>query len=207
MVKVSAPAMSLEASGKLGGSLVFSKWKGRPYVRALVKPSNPRTGPQTGVRAMMRFLSQAWKALGSTIWSDWEDRAKETTISPFNAYISYNMARWRRFLGCSQLDPATEASTANTVSAITATGAIRQIAVSITPTAATALWAYAIFRDAAAPTTAFSSCIAVILANGASAVLYVDTPLAPGTWHYKAKAINTDGKFGTDSADCNGTAT
>ena len=29
---------------KLGDSVIFSNWKGRPYFRKYAKPSNPKTG-------------------------------------------------------------------------------------------------------------------------------------------------------------------
>ena len=44
MVKLGGPALSLDASGTVGGILTFSKWKGRPYVRTRVIPSNPKSG-------------------------------------------------------------------------------------------------------------------------------------------------------------------
>jgi hypothetical protein len=208
MVKVNAPALSLSASGKLAGAMVFASWKGRPYVRELVIPANPKTGPQKGIRAMMKFLSQDWKNLSAPNKATWDTLAAQTTISPFNAFISYNMARWRRFLGPSKVDPATEASTGLTVSAITAVGAIHQMTVTVTPSAGTNIWGMAIFRS---PTGTFdgvfSNCIAVIIANGASAVAYVDTPLVAGTYYYSAKIINIDGKFGTESAEATGTVT
>jgi hypothetical protein len=59
--------MSQDASGSLGKSIVFAKWKGRNYVRQLVTPSNPRTVPQRGRRAIIKFLAQAWKALTSAM--------------------------------------------------------------------------------------------------------------------------------------------
>ncbi|KKL03779.1 hypothetical protein LCGC14_2622690, partial [marine sediment metagenome] len=95
MVKVNAPAMSLDASGSLAGALTFSKWKGRNYVRQLVRPSNPRSGGQVGVRAMFKFLSQIWAGLAPADKTSWEDRADDKVISPFNAFMGYNQFRWR----------------------------------------------------------------------------------------------------------------
>lgn len=56
MAKVTAPLMSMDASGKFGGALVFGKWKGRPTVRKLVTPSNPQSANQTTIRNAMRCL-------------------------------------------------------------------------------------------------------------------------------------------------------
>lgn len=56
MAKVTAPLMSMDASGKFGGALVFGKWKGRPTVRKLVTPSNPQSADQTTARNAVRVL-------------------------------------------------------------------------------------------------------------------------------------------------------
>jgi len=54
MAKTNGPLFSLDASGKFGGALVFSKWKGRPTVRQLVTPSNPHSADQETARNMVR---------------------------------------------------------------------------------------------------------------------------------------------------------
>ena len=56
MAKVTGPLMSMDASGKFAGTLVFGKWKGRPTVRQLVTPANPQTLGQTDQRNMVRVL-------------------------------------------------------------------------------------------------------------------------------------------------------
>lgn len=54
MAIVSGPLMSMDASGAFGGTLVFTKWKGRPVVRQLVTPSNPQTADQVAARNAVR---------------------------------------------------------------------------------------------------------------------------------------------------------
>lgn len=54
MAKVSGPLMSMDASGGFAGTLVFTKWKGRPVVRQLVTPSNPQTAGQVEARNAVR---------------------------------------------------------------------------------------------------------------------------------------------------------
>lgn len=53
MVKVTGPMHSETASGSFAKSIVFSIWKGRAYVRQLVKPSNPRSEGQVAQRAAL----------------------------------------------------------------------------------------------------------------------------------------------------------
>lgn len=53
MAKLKAPLMSLGASGKLGGALVFFPWKGINAVRTYVIPANPQTPAQTAQRGYL----------------------------------------------------------------------------------------------------------------------------------------------------------
>lgn len=66
MAKVTGPLMSLEASGSVYGALTFAKWKGRPYVRSLVIPSNPQTTLQTDARNQMRVAAYAQRGMNLT---------------------------------------------------------------------------------------------------------------------------------------------
>ena len=61
MAKTNGPLFSMDASGKFGGALVYSKWKGRPTVRQLVKPSNPRTAGQETARNNLAATAAAQK--------------------------------------------------------------------------------------------------------------------------------------------------
>jgi len=62
-MKTSAPFFSPNASGKFGGMLVASKWKGRPYFRMLVTPSNPSSADQIVARLYLGSLSKGAKAV------------------------------------------------------------------------------------------------------------------------------------------------
>ncbi len=61
MARVTGPLMSMDASGKFGGALVFSKWKGRNTVRQLVIPANPQTSTQQDSRNYIRVLGAGQK--------------------------------------------------------------------------------------------------------------------------------------------------
>jgi hypothetical protein len=200
--------MSLDASGSLGGAVVFSKWKGRPYVRSLVIPHNPKSGGQVGVRAMFQFLTQKWAALTAGNKATWEDRAAATNISPFNAYVAHNQFRWRNFLAPSKEDPAAEASSTPSAPTVVATAGTRQISLAITHGATSPTWGYMIFRS---PTGTFtgvwSNCIACVAIDGSANGAYIDTPLAAGTYYYSAIGFNIDGVKGTESAEANATVT
>ncbi len=198
--------MSLGASGKLGGAIVFSSWKGRPVVRQLVTPSNPKSAKQTARRAMMRFLTQRWAALGSTPQATWDGLAKSTNISPFNAYAGYDQRLWTQF------NPPTSSylhatGTASTTAVTTVTGGVGQASLSIALGTLNDNWGVVIFAKlGSAPTGIFTEVIYVApgLATPALAVI---TPLVPGTWHFKARPFSLYGDWGTLGADANGVVT
>lgn len=205
MVKVQAPALSLEASGSIGGAMVFSKWKGRAYVRSLVRPANPRSGGQVGVRSMFKFLAQEWAGIGATPQASWEDRADQGIVSPFNAFMGYNQFRWRDFLAPSQQDPATATDTPPSMGATTATAGVRSVTLSVAITTANDLWGVCVFRDlTTAFATAFDNLIGVIPYVASTPILLVDSPLVPDTYYYNYRAFTKDGQLdaelGEDSA-------
>lgn len=59
MSKVSAPFLSLDASGTVASTLTASKWKGRNYMRLRIIPANPQTSGQQTVRSVLGTLAKA----------------------------------------------------------------------------------------------------------------------------------------------------
>lgn len=208
MVKVNAPALSLDASGSLAGTLVFSKWKGRNYVRQLTIPANPKSGGQVGVRAMFKFLSQIWDGLSDANKATWLDRAEQLVASNFNGFMSYNQRRWRDFNTPTKEDPATETGTAPSGPTGVATPDVRSITITLTDGANAPDWGYAIFRSLTGTfSLAFSNCIAVVPWSGAATTEYVDSPLEPDTYYYNAVGFMATGLEGADGTEFNGVVT
>jgi len=206
MVRVQAPAMSLDASGSLAGAIVFSKWKGRPYVRELVIPANPKSGGQVGIRAMLRFLSQDWTNISSADKSTWSDLAKAAVISNFNAYIGKNVYRWRDFLGPSKTASCAESGTSPTLGTLTAVAGVRSITVTQPITTAADGWGICFFRSPTATFTGtFDKLKYVGKISGTNDVAFVDSPLAPGTYYYEVLSVTTSGKKSSLSSEVNAT--
>jgi hypothetical protein len=194
--------MSVDASGKFAGSMVFSKWKGRNYVRQLVTPANPKSAKQTGIRCMLGYLAQTWATLGNLAKATWDEIAASRAISAFNAFSSVNLTRWQNGLAPAQANPAAETSTALTVSTQTLTGGSGCITLTLAASGTTDLAGFIIYRAAAEITVpSWTNAIAVIDASGAGTATYVDSPLDAGTYHYRVAAFNTDGKLGATHAD------
>lgn len=62
-MKSPAPFMSINPSGSIGGLLTAARWKGRPYLRLLVTPSNPQTTAQSAVRSVLGAIAKASKVV------------------------------------------------------------------------------------------------------------------------------------------------
>ncbi len=209
MVKVNAPAMSLDASGSLAGTMVFSKWKGRNYVRQLVRPANPKLPKQVSVRAMFKFLSQQWKPNISAVHqATWDKRADAAIVSPFNAYMGHNQTRWRGMLAPGMADPVDETGTLPTVTAFTATGGIRMVTLDWTVNPHANGWGILIFRstdDGFTPT--FDNLIAVGLANATDSFTFIDTPLIADTYYYNLRTFSLHGNQSGNWGEVNAAAT
>jgi len=206
MVKVAAPALSLEASGSIGKIMTFSKWKGRPYVRSLVRPANPKSGSQTGVRSMFKFLAQNWTNLSASEKATWETRADQLVVSPFNAFMSYNQFRWRDFLAPSKEDPAAELGTSPTINLTQATAGVRSIQLDLDMTLSATGWGVMIFRSTSTGfSTAFSNLIGVLATPATQIYSWVDTPLDPDTYYYNFRPFTIDGALDPEDGEINAT--
>lgn len=84
--------MSFGARGKLGGSLVYSAWKGVNTARQLVTPANPNTTSQQTQRGLMATVVQAWRSanVSQAIRIGWNKLAQLSgrPLSGFNAFTS-----------------------------------------------------------------------------------------------------------------------
>lgn len=209
MVKVSAPAMSLDASGSLAGTLVFSKWKGRNYVRQLVIPANPRYPKMVSVREMFKFLSQRWKPdLSDASQATWDDRADDMIVSPFNAYMSYNQKRWKNFIGPSHDDPATAAGAQPSCEVGTSVGGVRMVTLTTRSDTPNDGWGFLWFRATNDGfDTAFDNLVSIHRINPGLEVHTVDTPLDAGTYYYNLRPFTDDGLIGAERGQTTATVT
>jgi len=190
MARTVGPLMSLDASGSIANTIVFSRWKGRSYVRQLVTPANPKSPLQVSTRAVMKFLSQRWTPdLTSAEKATWDALAAADAISPFNAYTRANLQRWTQFTAPSQAYPATGAGTDPTFTALpSSVGGVRQATISWNNNVVNDGWGMLIFRSLTTGfTTARDNLIGAAWLGAAGVVTFVDTPLVPATyfWNYR----------------------
>lgn len=207
MVKIKGPLMSLEATGGVDATMIFSTWKGRPYVRTQPKTRDPETGPQKAARAGIIFLSQAWKTIIAGIQISWQPLADEAYTAPFHQYMKYNLLRHRNFLAPTVIYPATLAFPPEPIDTFSATPGTRHITVLISPAApGAAIWGFYLFRSTSTGfTPAFDNCIAMLPADGLNNVTYMDTQLAPDTYYYDAKPFSIVAAIGPLKGEINAT--
>lgn len=192
MAIVSGPLLSLEASGKIAGAIVFSKWKGRPVVRQLVTPSNPQSAAQWGQRSMMRFLSVAWAGISAGDRAGWNDLAESGKYSPFNAYVSYNLARWTQWQD-PIVKPTQAAGTIPVMGALTVTGGVRQLTVSNIITTANDIWGMLIAVSTTTGFTPAKSDTRYVALYSASPVSAIITSLDPATYFIRTAGFTHGG--------------
>lgn len=208
MARVTGPLLSFGASGSVGDAITFATWKGRPYVRQLVTPSNPKTDGQTAQRAMQKFLSQAWKDIAGVDQATFDALASASAYSPFNAYTSFNLKRWSDFLAPSQTSTIPAAGTNPVLGTFAPVGASGSISISQPVTTLNAGWGLAIFVNATSLFTPAKSDTKVILPfDGTTTITGNIVNIPAGTWFVVAQAFKTTGAKGTLSAEVSVTVT
>jgi len=209
MARTVGPLMSLEASGALAGTIVYSKWKGRPYVRQLVTPSNPRSVLQVSTRAMMKFLSQRWTPdVDATEQATWEAAGAASATSPFNEYVRDNLKRWTQFQAPGQADPVTGGGTSPTFTSLPAvTAGVRQASFAWTVNALGTGWGLMIFQSLTTGFTTARDNLVQICDLPAGASSCVLTPVLPGTYFWNFRTFTTDGKLSAALGQVTGVVT
>lgn len=201
-MKVTAPLFSLDASGTLGKAIVASKWKGRNYMRRHVVPSNPRSNGQTANRAMMAFLSQYWDQMTTLNQALWDELAAQGNFSPFNAYVRYNLNRWKQFTYPFETPTSVSAApSAPTISSVVAGSG--QFQLNITEGAGVLNWGTVTFVELTVDPTAAKLLVKnVSYAEFTAALAHsvVISHLAAGTYRAKCLTFNTDGDASALSA-------
>jgi hypothetical protein len=153
---------------------------------------------------MMGYVAHLWASIYVAKGASWQDLADASAISTFNAFVRAALADWQTFLFPRESQTDARTSTGLTVTTQTATGGVGTATLAITPSGTTAIAGIAIFRGATGFAASWANCIAVLPANGANPVTWVDSPLAAGTYYYRSCVFNTDGAVGTIHAESTG---
>ena len=91
MAKWKSPLFS-DIRNKLGDNVVFSMWKGRPYMREYVIPANPKSKAQTANRLHMAAIIELYQTNvkgNDAHKTAWNVAALPKTISGYNLFCQY----------------------------------------------------------------------------------------------------------------------
>lgn len=91
MARITFSPLIVEASGKVKDT-VFSKWKGRNYIRSRVTPANPNTAAQQAVRTSLARCVEMWQSLSPGRQGWWDTYASPYSLSGYNSFMSANRA-------------------------------------------------------------------------------------------------------------------
>jgi len=95
MPRLTGPLFSLDARKTLGKTIVYSAWKGLNYARLRVKPYNPKSAYQVGIRdtvtwGVLYFTKGGYVADAQKTW--WNTYAEGTNMSGWNRFLRFFVA-------------------------------------------------------------------------------------------------------------------
>lgn len=91
MARLTAPLLSLGASGTIGKAITFSNWKGIPYARTRVVPANPNSTAQQEVRGVFATLNEMWKRMPAQARLPWDYAVRGLPLTARNRWIQVNL--------------------------------------------------------------------------------------------------------------------
>lgn len=91
MARTTAPLLSFGAEGQLAKTMVYASWRGIPYARRHVIPSNPQTVEQTKTRSVFALMREMWKIAPSGLQAPWDAFAYGRPFTGFNKFIGENV--------------------------------------------------------------------------------------------------------------------
>lgn len=206
MAGVKAPLMSIDASGSVAGAIVFSKWKGRNYVRQSVTPHNPKSGLQKGARAALTWSTQQYKNIGATAQANWLVIGKKTNVSAINAMVHLNGQRARQDKSPYKDPNITSATAEAAPTALAAAAGPKSATITWVDSAGAADWGTSLYvLDGGAVTTGPATLVAMV-AHGVQKYL-LSNLITGHVYHIKARGFSTDGTYSADTAEITVTPT
>lgn len=140
MARTVAPLLSFGASGQIGKTQVYSKWKGRPYARRYIVPSNPNTTAQQSVRGVFSFLNDLYKYLPAGALNGWNLYAEGSQITARNGWMKQNVAALIGDVNLANLVFSPSAKSGLQAAAMTVTPGADQLTVALTAPALPTGW-------------------------------------------------------------------
>lgn len=95
MAKTTAPLLSFGATGQIGQTQVYSKWRGVAYARRYTIPANPQSVEQTLTRNAFSLLAAIWKLAPALLTEPWNLYAQGQSFLGRNAFQGQNIKTLR----------------------------------------------------------------------------------------------------------------
>jgi len=207
MARTTGPLFSFDASGTIAGAVVFSKWRGRSYVRRHAIPANPRSALQVSVRVMLSFLARQWQALSPSDQATWDTPAAAANYSPFNAYVAANMNAWKHYQHPSNVYPRDPISPQAGSPNLVLTGVVGLLTAVIAAGAPVPDSGYSLHLQLSSPVTASKANAVAVELYPAGDLTIVIAPLVADTYYLVAVPFNVDGVTGIVSNEANAVVT
>jgi hypothetical protein len=132
MARTTAPLLSWSASGQVAQTQVYSRWKGRGYVRRYVIPANPNTTDQQETRNTFKWLNNFAKYLPAGATDAWSLYATNAQITERNAIIKQNLSNLRSQANLDNLIMSPSAGSGLVATGIALTPGVTQISAALT---------------------------------------------------------------------------
>lgn len=205
MAGTTAPLFGLDASGTIGKALVFSRWRGRTYVRRHAVPANPNTPAQRAIRGLMKFVSQDWANLSTNDKETWRDLANVDNITLLNAQTRDAIKRAKLNQGWRKTPTATPGTTPDAPTGGAATAQDKTLILSWSaPGVNVPQYCYAVYMSTSSGfTPSIANLIGVVPVG--TTTLTVDKLVNGTTYYFEVRGLNNDGEFGALSSEFNGT--
>ncbi len=191
MVKLTGPAISAQAAGKLGQAITLVTSKRGTYMKKLTAPRQPRSGGQVSTRSLIKFLSKQWATTTPADRDSWRALATETNIAPYHAYLAYNATRFRNFLMPTIEFPPSTAPYPPVMEFPHAFDGVASIRFRAKIDRGPDNWGYLLCRSQTSGfTPGWHNVIAIFPRVPGAFTYYLDTPLTPGYYYYRCMAFS-----------------
>lgn len=205
MAKTVGPLMSLDASGTVAGTITFSKWKGRNYVRQRVIPANPQTAAQTGVRSSFAGAVDLWKKNQVELRSKFESQAEARGVSTFNAFTGATQRQYSKGFAAADNPEPTNVEPSAPATAVNLTTEGKYLVITWTDSVDADAWANNVYlKLGSAPSGIWQEIVGVIPEGVEKMTL---GPLAAGEYHVQIGAVSKNGGIAALTDDKNATIT
>jgi len=181
--------------------LLRSEWKFRPTATRKTPPTTPPTPDQIGIRACISYAFRVWWTLAA-----WEHATYANGQS--KTYLQVQMDRWAANHGPTRTCPGSNDVGPDAIDEDNYVAGRGQCLCRVKPASATQLAAVIIFRSAQEITVPGRHNALVFIATASTDwITWLDSPLAPGTYHYRSATLDRAGRIGPPDVDAEVTVT